>query len=146
MAQEFLVETFTWGPGLKKKEFRFDTLDQAKAFADQEADHNHIIKVWDDNDKNVYTKRTLKTLAEDPNRTHTDFLVAAKSFAQKGELNPRFVADTALLAGAADPSLAAGNPEPLPMTNVLPMPPEPDLNPPMAPGGEPFAAPENMPE
>jgi hypothetical protein len=146
MAQEFLVETFTWSPGLKKKEFRFDTLEQAKAFADEEADHNHIIKVWDDNNKNVYTKRTLRTLAEDPDRAHTEYLIAAKSIGPKGEVNPRFVSNVAVLAGAPDPSIAAGNPDPIPMTNVLPMPPAPDLDPPLAPGGEPFPAPENMPE
>jgi hypothetical protein len=146
MAQEFLVETFVWQPGLKKKEHRFDTLDAAKAFADEEADHYHIIKVWDTNNKNVYTKRTLKTLAEDPERSHTEFLVAAKSFAQKGELNPRFVSDPALLANAANPELAGNNPEPIPMLDVLPMPPEPDLDPPLAPGGEPFPVPDNMPE
>jgi hypothetical protein len=145
MAQEFLVETFTWSPGLKKKEHRFDTLDQAKAYADEEADHHHIIKVWDTNNKNVYTKRTLKTLAEDPERTHTEYLVAAKNFAQKGELNPRFIKDTATLAQL---QAVAPSPDkaPMPMDNVLPMPPEPDLNPPLAPGVEPVAPPDVMPE
>jgi hypothetical protein len=146
MAQEFLVETFVWSPGMRKKEFRFDTLDAAKSFADDEADHYHVIKVWNENNKNVYTKRTLTTLAEDPNRSHAEFLLAAKTFAQKGEMNPRFVTDTGLLVNAPNPSLAAFNPEPLPMTNVLPIPPEPDTNIPLVQASEPVPPPENMPE
>jgi hypothetical protein len=144
MAQEFLVETFVWQPGLKKKEHRFDTLDAAKAFADEEAPHFHIIKVWNENGKNVYTKRTAQTLAQDPDGSHTEWLASAKAFAQKGELNPRFINNAEVLA-----KIQAQAPNPSyvdPTPNALPMPPEPDLNVPLAPGGEPFSVPDNMPE
>ena len=145
MAQEFLVETFVWQPGLKKKEHRFDTLDAAKAFADEEAPHFHIIKVWNESGKNVYTKRTLQTLAQDPDGSHTEWLAAAKTFAQKGELNPRFINDAATLAKIQAVAPNPGN-APAPMTNVQPMPPAPKLDIPLAPGGEPVPVPDSMPE
>lgn len=142
MAQDYTVETFVWQPGLKKKEHKFDTLNAATAFADEESPHFHIIKVWDKDGKNVYTKRTLQTLAQDPDGAHTEWLMAAKEFAQKGEVNPRTINNIEVLAkiqaASPDPSKAMGD--------VKPMPPEPELNPPLAPGHEPMAAPEVMPK
>jgi hypothetical protein len=144
MAQEFLAETFVWQPGLKKKEYRFDTLDAAKAFADEEAAHYHVIKVWNEAGKNVYTKRTLRTQAEDPDGSHTSYLLAAQGFAQKGELNPRTITNAQVLAATLAQAPNLSGPEP--MANVLPMPPEPNLDVPLAPGGEQVVPPETMPE
>lgn len=88
MAQEFKVQTFIWSPGMKKKEYFFDTLSEAVGFADENAPDYHVIKVWNDQGKNVHSTNSIKTRAEDPQGLHMAPMLEAK-IEPKGQPNPR---------------------------------------------------------
>ena len=88
MSQEFKVTTFLYSPGIKKKDYFFDTLAEAIEYADENAPDYHVIKVWNELGKNVHATRSLKTRAEDPEGLHSAPLLEPKTV-PKGEPNPR---------------------------------------------------------
>jgi hypothetical protein len=87
MSQKFKATTYLWTIGVKSTDHFFDTLEEATAFAEEQSPHFHIIKVFNENGKNVITKRVFRTTAEDPDGSHTANLIAAKSLKPtKGEI------------------------------------------------------------
>jgi hypothetical protein len=79
MSQKFKVTTYLWTIGVKSKDYFFDTLEEATAFAEEQSPDFHIIKVFNEDGKNVITKRTIRTRAEDPEGLHTAQILAAKA-------------------------------------------------------------------
>jgi hypothetical protein len=79
MSQKFKVTTYLWTIGVKSKDHFFDTLEEATAFAEEQSPDFHIIKVFNEDGKNVVTKRSIRTRAEDPEGLHTAAILAAKA-------------------------------------------------------------------
>ena len=85
MSQKFKATTYLWTIGFKSTDQFFDTLEEATAFAEEQSPHFHIIKVFNENGKNVITKRTIRTVAEDPEGLHAAQLAAQATKPYKGE-------------------------------------------------------------
>jgi hypothetical protein len=79
MSQKFKVTTYLWTIGVKTKDQFFDTLEEATAFAEEQSPHFHIIKVFNETGKNVLTKKTIRTVAEDPDGAHSAQILEAKA-------------------------------------------------------------------
>ena len=87
MSQKFKVTTYLWTIGVKATDHFFDTLEEATAFAEEQSPDFHIVKVFNENGKNVSTKRTIRTRAEDPDGLHSAQVLAAKAAKPyKGEI------------------------------------------------------------
>ena len=92
MSQKFKVTTYLWTIGVKATDHSFDTLEEATAFAEEQLPDFHIIKVFNENGKNIITKRTIRTRAEDPDGLHSAQVLAAKAAKpHKGEVPENLV-------------------------------------------------------
>ena len=79
MSQKFKATTYLWTIGVKATDHFFDTLEEATTFAEEQSPHFHIIKVFNEDGKNVITKKSFRTKAEDPDGSHSEWLTAIKA-------------------------------------------------------------------
>jgi hypothetical protein len=87
MSQKFKVTTYLWTIGVKSTDHFFDTLEEATSFAEEQSPYFHIIKVFNENGKNTITKRTIRTVSEDPDGLHSATVLASKvAKPHKGEV------------------------------------------------------------